>query len=173
MRVWDAFVRVAHWTLVSSVIAAWFARGAPHEWLGYAALVVVLLRIGWGLIGPRFARFSQFVRGLSPTLAYASRVLGRREERYLGHNPLGGWMIVGLLSILILVSASGWLATTDRYWGVEWVQELHEALADLLVALALLHIGGVVYSSLRHRENLVGAMFTGRKRPPAAGDVFE
>ena len=173
MRVWDAFVRLAHWTLVSCVIAAWFARGAPHEWLGYAALVVVMLRIAWGFAGPRYARFAQFVRGPSATLAYAGRVLGRSEERHVGHNPLGAWMIVALLAMLLAVSASGWLATTDRYWGVEWVQDLHEALADVLVALALLHVGGVVYSSLRHRENLVAAMITGRKRPPAAGDVFE
>jgi len=173
VRVWDAFVRVAHWTLVLCVIAAWFARGAPHEWLGYAALAIVVLRIAWGLVGSRYARFAQFVRGASPTLAYARRVLAREEERHIGHNPLGGWMIVALLGMLILVSASGWLATIDRYWGIEWVQELHEALADGLAALALLHVGGVVYSSLRHRENLAGAMFTGRKRPPAAGDVFE
>ena len=173
MPVWDTFVRVAHWTLVLCVIAAWFARGAPHEWLGYAALAVVLSRIVWGLAGSRYARFAQFVRAPTSTLAYAGRVLARREERYVGHNPLGGWMIVALLGMLILVSASGWLATTDRYWGVEWVQELHEALADALVVLAFLHVGGVVYSSVRHRENLVGAMLTGRKRPPAAGDVFE
>ena len=173
MPVWDAFVRLAHWALVSCVIAAWFARGAPHEWLGYAALVIVLLRIGWGIVGPRYARFAQFVRGASYTAAYLHRVLGRKEERYLGHNPLGGWMILALLSMLIVVSASGWLATTDRYWGVEWVQELHEALADVLVAFALVHVAGVAYSSLRHRENLVGAMISGHKRPPADGDVFE
>ena len=173
MRVWDAFVRIAHWTLVLCVIAAWFARGAPHEWLGYAALIIVVLRILWGFAGTRYARFAQFVRGPTPTLAYAARVLARREERYLGHNPLGGWMIVALLGMLVLVGGSGWLATTDRYWGVEWVEELHEALANGLAALAFLHVGGVVYSSLRHRENLVAAMLTGRKRAPAAGDVLE
>jgi len=173
MRVWDAFVRVAHWALACCVIAAWFARGAPHEWLGYAALAVVLLRISWGCVGPAHARFTRFVPGPSRTAAYAKRVLARREERYLGHNPLGGWMIVALLSAVILLAASGWLATTDRFWGVAWVQDLHAWLADLLVALAALHVAGVAYSSLRHRENLVAAMLTGRKRPPAAGDVFE
>jgi cytochrome b len=173
MRVWDAFVRVAHWALACCVIAAWFARGVPHEWLGYAALAVVLLRILWGFAGPAHARFSRFVHGASRTAAYARRVLARREERYLGHNPLGAWMIVALLSAVILLAASGWLATTDRFWGVEWVQDLHQWLADLLLALAALHVAGVAYSSLRHRENLVGAMITGRKRPPAAGDVFE
>ena len=173
MRVWDAFVRVAHWTLVACVSAAWFARGVPHEWLGYAALAVVVLRVLWGFAGPASARFSRFVRGPSPTAAYAGRVFARREERHVGHNPLGGWMIVALLTTVMLVSASGWLAITDRYWGVEWVQDLHQWLADLLLALAALHVAGVAYSSLRHGENLVGAMITGRKRPPAAGDVFE
>jgi cytochrome b len=173
VRVWDTFVRVAHWTLVSCVIAAWFARGAPHEWLGYVALAVVLARIFWGLAGPAYARFTQFVHGPSRTAAYARRVVARQEERYLGHNPLGGWMILALLTAVVLVGASGWLATTDQYWGVEWVQDLHEWLADLLAALAALHVAGVVYSSLRHRENLVGAMITGRKRSPAPGDVFE
>jgi cytochrome b len=173
VRVWDAFVRVAHWTLVACVIAAWFARGAPHEWLGYAALAVVLARILWGFAGPAYARFTQFVPAPSRTAAYARRVLARQEERYLGHNPLGGWMIVALLTAVILVAASGWLATTDRYWGVEWVQDLHEWLADLLGALAALHVAGVVYASRRHGENLLGAMITGRKRPPAPGDVFE
>ena len=173
MRVWDAFVRVAHWTLAACIIAAWFARGAPHEWFGYAALGVVAPRIVWGFAGPAYARFGRFVRGPSRTLAYARRVLARQEERHVGHNPLGGWMIVALLGTVVLVGASGWLATTDRYWGVEWVQDLHEVLADVLAALAALHVAGVAYSSLRHGENLVGAMITGRKRPPAAGDVFE
>ena len=166
-------MRIAHWLLVACIVAAWFTRGAPHAWIGYAVLLVVLVRIVWGFTGPRLARFAQFVRGPSRTFAYARRVLGRKEERHLGHNPLGAWMIVALLGMLMLVSASGWLAITDRYWGVEWVQDLHEWLADLLLALAALHVAGVMYSSLRHGENLVGAMLTGRKRPPAAGDVFE
>ena len=173
MRVWDAFVRVAHWTLVACVIAAWFARGGPHEWLGYAALAVVLARIGWGFVGPAHARFTRFVAGPWRTAAYARRVLAREEERYLGHNPLGAWMILALLGAVVLLAASGWLATTDRFWGVAWVQDLHAWLADLLVTLVALHVAGVAYSSLRHRENLVAAMLTGRKRPPAAGDVFE
>jgi cytochrome b len=173
VRVWDAFVRVAHWTLVACVIAAWFARGTPHEWLGFAALAVVLARIFWGFAGSAYARFVQFVRSPRQTVAYARRVAVREEERYLGHNPLGGWMIVALLGTVGLVSASGWLAITDRYWGIEWVQDLHEALADILLALALLHVAGVAYSSVRHGENLVGAMITGRKRPPAGGDVFK
>ena len=173
MKVWDAFVRLAHWTLVAWVGAAWFARGAPHEWLGYAALGVVVLRLAWGRLGTRYARFGQFVLGPGRTLAYARSVLERREARYLGHNPLGAWMIVALLAAVALAGVTGWLATTERYWGVEWVEELHELCADGLLGLAALHLAGVAYSSLRHRENLVRAMLTGRKAAPRPGDVFE
>lgn len=172
MRVWDPVVRLAHWILVAGIIAAWFTRGASHEWLGYTVLGIVFLRLIWGWIGSRHARFRDFVRPPGETLAYARALLRRAEPRHLGHNPLGGWMIVALLATIVLVSASGWLATTERYWGVEWVQETHHLLADALVALALVHVGGVAYTSLRHRENLVGAMVTGRKRPPQPGDVF-
>jgi len=173
VKVWDAFVRVAHWMLVATVLAAWFTRRELHEWLGYGALAVVALRIAWGFIGSRYARFSQFVRRPALTLAYAGRVASGREPRYLGHNPLGAWMVVALLAAVALTALSGWLSVTERYWGVAWVQETHEACADLLAGLALLHLVGVAYTSVRHRENLVRAMLTGSKAPPRAGDVFE
>jgi cytochrome b len=95
-------------------------------------------------------------------------MLRRREPRHLGHNPLGGWMTVILLLTVALVGLSGWLYTTDRFWGVEWVERLHSTLADALLALAAVHVAGAIYASFRHRENLVAAMVHGRKR--AAGD---
>ncbi len=93
------------------------------------------------------------------------------EPRYLGHNPLGAYMIVLLVLTVILVSATGWLYTTDAFWGVEWVEELHEALSDLLIAFVALHVAGVVFTSFRQRENLVGAMLHGAKRPADEGDI--
>jgi cytochrome b len=173
LKVWDAFLRAAHWTLVLCVAAAWFTRGGIHEILGYVALAVVTLRVVWGFIGPRYARFAQFVRGPAPTLDYARAVAAGRAPRYLGHNPLGGWMVVALLVTVAVTAASGWLSVTDRYWGVAWVQDGHEALADVMAILVALHIGGVLHASHRHRENLVAAMVTGRKRAPRAGDVLE
>jgi len=171
LKVWDPFVRVAHWCLVASIAAAWFTSKALHEWLGYVALGIVLLRIVWGGIGSRYARWPQFVLGPRATLAYARAVVARIEPRYLGHNPLGGWMIVALLGTVVLTGATGWLSVTDRFWGVAWVQDTHAFLADVLVALAGLHVAGVIFTSLRHRENLPLAMVTGRKAPPRPGDV--
>ena len=172
IEVWDLLVRAGHWSLVIGIVATWFIRGRWHEWLGYTVLGIVTLRIVWGLIGSRYARFAQFIRSPAETLAYGKNVLNHKEPRHIGHNPLGGWMIAALIVTITGVCASGWLYTTDRFWGVAWVEELHEALTNFLMALAALHIGGVIFSSIRHRENLVAAMFHGRKRAPANQDVI-
>ncbi|HWI36921.1 MAG TPA: cytochrome b/b6 domain-containing protein [Burkholderiales bacterium] len=173
MRVWDALVRAAHWTLVACVLAAWFTRDELHEWLGYAALAVVAVRIVWGFVGSRYARFARFVRPPAQTLAYTRALAAGRAPRHLGHNPLGAWMIVVLLATAALTAASGWLSVTDRYWGIAWVQDTHAALADALALLAIVHVAGIAYMSRLHRENLVAAMVSGRKRAPRAGDVLE
>lgn len=168
IRVWDPLIRLCHWSLVTAVTLAWISHegwGVWHEWFGYAVLAVLAVRIPWGFIGPREARFSAFLASPGATLAYAKRVLAGNEERHLGHNPLGGWMIVLLMVTLLGVGASGWLYTTDEYWGVAWVEHLHEGLANFLLLLIALHVAGVIFTSWRHRENLVAAMFHGRKRP--------
>ena len=179
MKVWDRFVRVAHWTLVACVLAAWLTgelkieSAQPlHEWLGYAALAVIAARLVWGFTGSRYARFAQFVAGPARTSGYARALIDGSEPRYLGHNPLGGWMIVALLVTAAAASLTGWLSITDRYWGVAWVQVAHEVLSNVLIALAVLHVVGVVVTSVRHRENLVAAMWSGVKRPPSKGDVL-
>ena len=178
VRVWDPLLRIAHWTLVASILAAWItsevkldAAKRAHEWAGYAALAVIAVRLAWGWIGPRYARFSQFVRSPAWTLAYARAVIAQAEPRYIGHNPLGGWAVVTLLALTAAAGLSGWLSITDRFWGVEWVQEVHEALANTLFAFVALHLAGVAFTSWRHRENLVAAMLNGRKPAPRSGDV--
>jgi cytochrome b len=167
IRVWDAPVRILHWSLVLSVVTAWLTRHSPgrwHEWLGYAALAIVLTRALWGFFGSRHARFSDFVRTGPATAAYTRSVFSGREARFVGHNPLGGWMVVVLLVMVAAVGFTGWLYTTDRYWGVDWVEELHEMLSNVLFLFVALHLAGVIFTSVRHRENLVAAMLHGRKR---------
>lgn len=173
IKVWDAFVRVAHWSLVIAVAGAWLTEdaGAIHEWLGYAALAIVSARIAWGAVGSRYARFAQFVRSPGATIEYGRQVLARAAPRYVGHNPLGAYMIVALIVMVILTSGTGWLYTTDRFWGVEWMEDLHEGLATALLWLIGFHVAGAVFSSIYHGENLVAAMISGRKRAAEPRDV--
>lgn len=167
VKVWDAFVRVAHWGLVASVVAAWWTRhggGRTHEWLGYAALAIVAARTLWGFIGPQRARFSSFVLSGPTTFRYAAKALKAAEPRHVGHNPLGGWMIVALLLMVSATGATGWLYTTTMFWGDERMETMHELCSNALFGLVALHLLGVLFASIRHHENLVKAMFSGRKR---------
>jgi cytochrome b len=172
-KVWDPCVRIGHWALVASVALAWitYQGGNWHERIGYFSLFLVAFRVTWGWLGPVYARFAQFVRPPAATARYAGDVIARREARYVGHNPLGAWMILALLATVGLTDLTGWLYTTNAYWGDARVINVHFALAIILVVLVAFHVAGVVMTSLRHRENLVAAMFHGRKRPPADSDV--
>lgn len=169
-------VRCLHWLLVASIVVAWasvqgWLRSAWHEPAGYVASALLLIRVGWGFAGGRYARFAQFVRAPRRVLDYARRVRRGREPRCIGHNPLGGWMVVALLFCAAATVFSGWLLSTDRYWGSAPVSALHALLAWSLLVLIALHVIGVAFTSLRHRENLLRAMITGRKRAAAGDDI--
>ena len=174
IKVWDPFVRLFHWSLVFSFAIAWLTADEwddLHEWAGYAAAGLIGLRLLWGLIGPKYARFAQFVRSRDAVLNYIRASILGGEPRYIGHNPAGGLMIVGLILAMAGTAATGWLSTLNAFWGMEWVEETHEALASFMLILVLLHVAGVIFASLRHKENLVRAMINGRKRVPEASDV--
>ena len=168
IRVWDPLVRLFHWSLVSSYLIAWLTADEwdqAHELAGYVVLGLLGFRIIWGLVGTRHARFSDFVRPPRVVLGYLRDMMRGRARRYIGHNPAGGAMIVALILAVGATSITGWMMTLDRFWGYEWVEELHEAAANLSLLLVGGHILGVVVSSWAHGENLVKAMITGRKRP--------
>ncbi|PSC06314.1 cytochrome B [Alsobacter soli] len=167
VQVWDPFVRVFHWSLVG-LFALAFVTGdeieGVHVAAGYAVAGLVGLRVLWGVVGSRHARFGDFVRSPASVLAYCRAVAAGKAPRFLGHNPAGGAMIVALLTMLAGISATGFMMTTDSFWGSEWVEDLHAALVYATLGLIGLHVSGVVLSGLAHRENLVKAMITGRKR---------
>ncbi|WP_168928268.1 cytochrome b/b6 domain-containing protein [Roseateles puraquae] len=178
IRVWDALVRVLHWTLAAAVATGLISGHWPpshfddwHHTAGYVAAAAVVLRLVWGIRGSRYARLSQFVRSPRQVLAYARALRAGDEPRYIGHNPLGGWMVLALWATAAALALTGWLYTTDWLWGYEWLSDLHAGLAWAIVALVTAHLGGVAMTSWRHRENLVGAMFSGAKRAPQPGDI--
>jgi cytochrome b len=130
------------------------------------------MRLIWGVVGTPHARFSQFVKSPLVVANYLKDIVTGREVRHLGHNPAGGAMIVALLATLIGLCISGWLMTTDAFWGSEMMEDIHETLANLALTLVGLHVAGVLWASFRHHENLIRAMVTGRKRVPEPGDVL-
>lgn len=177
VRVWDPFVRVFHWGTVALFAAAFVAADEAetlHQIAGYAILGLIPARIAWGFVGPRHARFADFLRAPRTTLAYVAAALRGRAPRHLGHNPAGGAMVVALLGALLVVTLTGAAQTLDAFADAGWVEDVHEFAAHAMLALIALHLAGVLFSSIAHGENLVAAMFTGRKRreahaaPPAS-----
>lgn len=181
IRVWDPLVRLFHWSLVAAFATAFIVEDdllGVHVWAGYLALGLVAIRLAWGLVGTRHARFSDFVRGPAQVMAYIHDALRLQAPRYLGHNPAGGAMVVALLLSVGLTGISGLalygaaelagplaglMRGTPAVSG-HLLEELHEFLANLTLALVALHVGGVLFSSLSHRENLIAAMISGYKR---------
>ncbi|WP_135503314.1 cytochrome b/b6 domain-containing protein [Roseovarius aestuariivivens] len=168
-KVWDPFLRVFHWTLASSFVAnAFFIdEDVPaHEWLGYALVVLVGLRLIWGLIGPHHARFSSFAPSQTELTGQVADIALRRRRTHLGHSPLGALMIANLLLTVLAIGATGYLMTTNVFWGVEWVEEAHEALVLWAEFSVLAHIAAVLLESLRTGVNLPRSMITGCKTIP-------
>lgn len=172
--VWDVPVRVFHWLLVLCFAGAWITAESEH-WrlvhvtLGYTMAGLVAFRVLWGLVGTRHARFASFVRGPSAVLGHLKSLLGRHPEHHTGHNPAGALAIVGLLTLIAVTAASGF--ATYNELGGEWLEELHEVAAHGLLILVGVHVAGVLVGSVVHKENLVRAMFTGRKPVPASEGI--
>jgi len=198
IKVWDIATRSFHWSLVVCFFIAYITGDEGnllHVYSSYIIIGLLAFRLIWGFIGPKYVRFSNFIHGIQPTLSYLRSILIARPSYYLGHNPLGGWMIVMLLVSLTMTSWTGLelyaiegkgpLATVtielvetaqangdddkherENEKGEDWLEELHEALAGFTLFLVFVHIGGVLLSSLLHRENFIKAMWTGYKTPP-------
>jgi len=180
VKVWDPFVRIFHWSLVLTFTLA-YVTGEDLEILhnntGYVVLGLVLMRIVWGFIGSRHARFSDFTYSPAEVKGFLRDTIGKRARRYLGHNPAGGVMIIAMLLSLVITTVTG-----IAYYGVEdtagplamlagaseetkeVLEEAHEFFANLTVLMVLVHIIGVIVESRLHSESLVKAMVTGRKR---------
>ena len=180
VKVWDPVVRIGHWTLVISFFTAYFTEDdflTAHVWAGYVLGAVVCFRLIWGFVGTRHARFTNFVRSPSTTIKYLSDLARNRSRRYIGHNPAGAAMILALLTLLAATVFSGLMvygleegagplagvlvenAEQEEVW-----EEIHEVLANLTLLMVGLHVAGMLFSAYAHRENLVKAMITGRKR---------
>ncbi|MCW1843667.1 cytochrome b/b6 domain-containing protein [Prosthecomicrobium hirschii] len=167
LMVWDPLVRLFHWTVVAGCVVNSFVfedGKTVHRYVGYVVAGALAIRILWGFVGTAHARFTDFVPGPARLIAYLRAMLAGREPRHVGHNPAASVMILTLMALLAAVSVTGWMMTLDAYFGEEWLEDLHELIANAILGLAVIHVLAAIYESMRHRENLILAMITGRKR---------
>lgn len=183
VRVWDLPTRIFHWSLVVLFTIAWVSHEADgalfdvHIISGTAVLGLIVFRLIWGLIGSRYALFSNFVKGWGHVREYGEDLRAFRPPYHVGHNPIGGWMIVLLLVLIGLTAIWGFFINDDGYIGplyatvspgvADVLSEMHEGVGSFLLLLAIVHIAGVVVHGLMTKENLPRAMVSGDKKVPA------
>lgn len=168
--VWDWPTRIGHWLMAGSFAIAWLTAESEswrnvHVASGYLFGAVVAFRLVWGVVGTRYARFSEFVKSPRAAWRYLASLLGPRPQHTIGHNPAGGWAIVALLVLGAISVVTGWLTFNEV--GGELFEELHEGASNAALAVVGIHLIGVATGSLIHRENLIGSMFSGLKRGAA------
>jgi cytochrome b len=180
-KVWDLFVRLFHWTVVVAFFIDYVTEDdflKLHVYAGYLIAALVVIRLLWGFVGTPHARFKDFVYSPGTIITHLKDVMMLTGRRYIGHTPAGGAMILLLLFNLIVLSVTGvavygmeehagpmasLVAGLDEHWE-DVVEEAHEFFAHLTLLLVFLHVAGVILESKLHRESLVKAMITGRKR---------
>jgi cytochrome b len=181
--VWDGFVRVFHWSLVLLFAISVASGKVGGEWIvwhmrsGYAILALVTFRLIWGFVGGEYARYMSFLTGPVRAMKFAKGLLGKSHEHVIGHNPVGGWMVVLLLLLLATQGVLGLfsndeIATTGPL--ARYVSEAtsitlmgrHRLIGDALLVLVGIHIAAVLFHLFVKKENLVRAMFSGNKDLP-------
>lgn len=166
MLVWDVPTRVFHWLLVVSFAGAFLTAESEryrdiHVVLGYTLLGLVAFRLLWGFVGSRYAQFRSFLFKPGEIAGYVASLLKAKPKHYVGHNPAGSVAVFALLALGIASGVTGVMIFQDM--GGEAVEELHEIVSYGMLAVVVLHVIGVLTSSVMHRENLVRAMITGYK----------
>ncbi len=183
--VWDGFVRVFHWSLVLLFAISVASGKVGGEWIvwhmrsGYAILALVTFRLIWGFVGGEYARYVSFLTGPIRAMKFAKGLLGKTQQHVIGHNPVGGWMVIVLLLLLATQAVLGMfsndeIATTGplaRYVSDETSITLmgrHRTIGNILLALVGIHIAAVLFHVIGKKEGLIRAMFSGKKDLPPA-----
>ncbi|MEK1900343.1 MAG: cytochrome b/b6 domain-containing protein [Rhizobium sp.] len=167
IRVWDPVVRLFHWTIVTACTLNLFILEEGkywHRFTGYVVAAAIVIRILWGFVGTKHARFSDFLPTPRRVMEQILDMIDGNDKRYLGHNPLASVMMLLLMALLAATALTGWMTTLDAFWGEKWLEKLHGTIANGIMVLAFVHAGAAIVESWRHRENLVWSMVTGRKK---------
>jgi cytochrome b len=178
--VWDLPLRLFHWLLVLSLGALWATGEGGFDWmqwhmyLGYWTLGLIVFRVIWGFVGPRHARFSNFLAGPSTIWRYARSLGAGTMIQTAGHNPLGGISVIVMLVLVGFQIFTGFFATDDILWTgpyngavssetAERLTSLHHLNFNIILAAVVLHVLAIAFYFLVKKQNLIAAMFHGRK----------
>jgi len=167
VRVWDPVVRLFHWTVMTGCVLNLFILDEGKYWhrmTGYVVAGAIVVRLIWGFAGTPYARFTQFFPTPRKVRDHIEALLQGRDERTLGHSPLGSVMMITLMALLAAVCLTGWMTTIDAFWGEKWLETLHGLIGNMIMVLAFVHAASALVESWRHGENLVWSMVPGRKR---------
>jgi cytochrome b len=165
--VWGLWIRIVHWAVAAIVAVDLFNEAGANPWhrnLGYAAAGLVALRLGAGAVLAGHANPVTMARAALHAPSHAREVLTGRSRPSVGHNPLGALMSFVIWTLVLFLAATGWMTRLDRFWGAEWLHDLHAAGAYALGACAALHIVGVFRASRIYGAHVAKSMLTGRKR---------
>lgn len=174
--IWDLPTRLFHWLLsagfiAAAVIALAMGEHSPlfpyHAIIGLTIALMVVLRIVWGIVGTRYARFGSFIFGPGAVVEYMKGALIGGGKRHLGHNPGSAVAIFALLALLLALAVTGFMMGQ----GNEALKDVHEILAWTTVGVVVVHVLGVAFHTIRHRENITASMFHGRKRADASDAI--
>jgi cytochrome b len=165
--VWDFPVRVFHWLLVISFAGAWLTSEGEalqliHYAFGHAACAIILFRVVWGIVGTRYARFTQFIKGPTETGQHIKSLLVGKQPLSPGHNPAGALVMIAMMILILLIGLTGYGIVKDVLG--EWMSGAHEAISTLALGFVLLHVAAAIIMSFVQKENLVKSMFTGMKQ---------
>jgi cytochrome b len=183
IRAWDLPTRIFHWALVGLVLFSFTTGMIGGDWMpwhlrsGYTILTLVVFRIAWGVAGSETARFGHFLRGPRAVAEYARLTLAGRHPAGVGHNPLGGWVVVAMLAALAFQAATGLfsddeiatrgpLAVKVSNAMVSRMSALHDVGRWIVVALAALHVAAIGIYRWAWGVRLAGGMVTGWMEAP-------
>ncbi len=186
VKVWDAWIRLVHWGIVSLVVISWAAMETgnveAHYVSGYAVLTLLLFRLAWGVAGSDTARFARFLRSPAAAFRHLAHFRRREPDTEIGHNAAGGWMVLVLLGLLLVQAGSGLFANHEPGMSYDahgplalrvsdatsaWLTGVHHLTFNLVLAAAGLHVLAVAAYLVLKGQDLVGPMLTGFKSLPA------
>lgn len=171
INLWDPLIRLFHLSIAGVFVANYFFTEPGedwHTWLGYYATAWLGIRVVWGFVGPRSARWQDFWPTSERLRAHGSALLHRRPYHRLGHSPIGALVMLLMMACIGTLALSGFaMQEVDALWGADWPMWIHEWAANGLAALVLLHVSAALFESLRLNENLPLSMLTGKRRQPS------